>query len=107
VHVGGVGVGAAVLVLEDVGVMIEVTKVLELLDVISDELAEVLDNEEVSLLMVVLLGVVELLEGVGVAVVVELIMLEELEEDRIEEVEDLVADKALQFPKPAWHPVPQ
>jgi hypothetical protein len=64
VHAGGVGVGAAVLVLEEIGVMMEVTKVLELLDVRSEEVDEVLDDEEVSLLIVVLLGVVELLEGV-------------------------------------------
>jgi hypothetical protein len=107
VHAGGVGVGAAVLVLEEIGVMMEVTKVLELLDVRSEEVDEVLDDEEVSLLIVVLLGVVELLEGVWAAGVVELILLEELEDDRVEEVEDLIDDKALQFPNPAWQPVPQ
>jgi hypothetical protein len=34
-------------------------------------------------------------------------LLEELEDDRVEEVEDLIDDKALQFPNPAWQPVPQ
>lgn len=103
VQTGAVGSGAAVLVLNDVEV------VLKLLDVISEEVDDVLDDEEMSPLVVVSLGMVELIVVVGAPAVVEPTTMEELEDDRVEEVDDLVEDddKALQFPDPAWHPVPQ
>lgn len=109
VHVGGVGVGEA---LED-ETTLELATVL--LDSITEEDDGAIDDEEMMLeiseLLEIaeLLGIAELLTADELIIADELTMLEKLEDDRVDEEEGRAddEDRALQFPNPAWHPVPQ